>query len=347
MRRHRLDRLTASALRPEAAAALGRWLELDATGELGPDDLDAALVRVRDQLAFLLGVRAHELVLTSGAVEATHTAVAGTLWRHDGGHLICTTADDRRMLDAAQRWADDVTIVATDRWGRIDPALVIAEIRADTVLVCLPVVSADIGAVQPVRELTRACRARGIVTVLDAVAAIGRIGVDLADLGADLGLIDAAPFGGGVGVGALHVRRGVRIDPLLPGADQRMRRGGPVAPGPAIAMGAAATTITGRALLGEVQRAEELTARLARRLAGVAGVEVLDHVPDRVSGHLRLRVADGPAVEVVDRLAGLGIELGCTVGGELRCAPDWSCDDEAPEALARALAGIGAGQLSR
>ncbi|MEM9605952.1 MAG: aminotransferase class V-fold PLP-dependent enzyme [Actinomycetota bacterium] len=347
MRRHRLDRLTSSALRPEAVEAQRAWLELEAAGDLGPDDVDRALARVREQLAHLLGVRTHELVLTSGSVEATHTAVAGVMHRHGGGHLICTTADDRRVLDAARRWADDVTIVAVDEHGRIDPAVVAAEVRADTVLVCLPVVSADSGAVQPVRVLTRACRDRGIVTLLDAVAGVGRIGIDLADLGADLGIVDAAPFGGGLGAGALHVRRGVRIDPLLPGAEQRLRRGGPIAPGPSIGMGAAATAITGRSLLDEVQRAEELAIRLARRLGGLPGIEVADHVPDRIAGHLRLRLGHGEAAAVVERLAGSGIHLGCTVDGDLRCAPDWSCGDDAIDALDRAVTALGADRVDR
>lgn len=345
MRRRRLDRLTASRLRPEAVEALHRWADAEAEGDLSGDDTDRMLDAVRRGIAHLMGTRRHEVVLTSGAVESAHSAVAGVVSRRGGGHVVCTAADEAPVLDAARRWADHVTVVATDEHDRIDPAQVRAEIRADTVLVCLPIVSAVSGAVQPVRAVTAACRDRGVLSLVDATTALGRIGVDLSDLGADLAILDGAPLGGGAGVGALHVRRGVRIDPLLPGPEQRLRRGGAVAVGPALALGAAAAAVTGAELLREAARAEELVGRLARRLTGVEGVEVVRPAPDRVAGHLQLAVDDAPRLR--DRLLEEGVELGCTAAGSLRCAPDWSCTpDDVDEAarVTRRLVDMGRGR---
>jgi cysteine desulfurase len=158
-----------------------------------------------------------------------------------------------------------VTVVPVDGEGRVEAAAVLDAVRPDTALVHVQWGNHEVGTVQPVAEVVAACRERGVLVHVDAAQAAGHVPVDVRALGADLVSVSAHKLGGPAGVGALVVRRGVRLPPLLVGGDQeRARRAGLENVAGVAAFGAAAEAL---AAPGRRAAEEATQRRLARRVA--------------------------------------------------------------------------------
>lgn len=222
-----LDHASTSPLRPEARAAL--VAALDVAGDPGRIHAEGMTARVtveqaRQQLADLLGARPREVVFTSGATEAIATACWGA--SHRGRHQVVPAVEHSAVRQAAARHGE-VTVAPVDRRGRVDVEALLGAVRDDTALVHLQWGNHEVGTTQPVAEAVAACRARGVLVHVDAAQAAGRVPVGFRALGADLMSVSAHKLGGPAGVGALLVRQGLRLPPLLVGGDQeRARRAG-------------------------------------------------------------------------------------------------------------------------
>jgi cysteine desulfurase len=244
-------------------------------------------------VASLVGARSREVVFTSGATEAIASAVWGASERARGKglvdddgrtHQVVTAVEHSAVRLAAER-TGDVTVVPVDRHGRVDAEAVVAAIEPRTACVHVQWGNHEVGTIQPVAEVVAACRERGTLVHVDAAQAVGRAPIAFDDLGADLLSLSGHKLGGPAGTGALLVRRGLRVPPLLVGGDQeRARRAGLEPVAALVGLGAAADAVAG-AWQDEATRAEALTARLREAAERIPGVEVYGD-PDHRLPHL-------------------------------------------------------------
>jgi cysteine desulfurase len=287
-----LDHASTSPLRPEARAAL--IAALGVVGDPGRIHAEGLTTRVmveqaREQVAGLLGARPREVVFTSGATEAIAAACWGAAGR--GGHQVVPAVEHSAVRLAAARHGE-VTVVPVDGAGRVAVDDLLAAVRDDTSLVHLQRGNHEVGTVQPVAEAVAACRERGVLVHVDAAQAVGRLPVEFRDLGADLLSVSAHKFGGPPGVGALLVRQGLRLPPLLVGGDQERARRAGLENVPALAgFGAACAALagadgTGRSGGVEAEGAEQrrLTGRILAAVGtpGLEGLRVYGDPDDRL-----------------------------------------------------------------
>jgi cysteine desulfurase len=297
-----LDHASTSVLRPAAYQAMLPWLAV--SGDPGRLHAEGRAARVaveeaREQVGALFGSRPREVVFTSGGTEAVNAAVFGAAARVEGEpHLVASAVEHSAVLEAAQR-AGRVTLVATDKLGRYDPDVVLAAAGPGTALVNVQLANHEVGTLQPAAAVAAGCRERGVLTHVDACMAAGHVPLDFAALGADLVSITAHKLGGPQGVGALLVRRGLRLPPLLlGGAQERARRGGVENVAAIAGFGAAATELAG-SLAAEAAEARRLTDRvLAEALARVPGLSVFGDPVERVP-HLVCLGVEGVEAEPV------------------------------------------------
>jgi cysteine desulfurase len=275
--RHYLDHASTSPLRPEARDAMIAWLGVPVgdPGRIHAEGLEAraAIEVARDQVATLFGARSREVVLTSGATEAIAAACFGSSER--GAHQVVSAVEHSAAREGAAR-AGDMTTVGVDAMGRVDPSEVMAAVRDDTAVVHVQWGNHEVGTVQPVAEVVAACRERGVLVHVDAAQANGHVPIDFDGLGIDLLSVSAHKLGGPPGAGALLVRRGLRLSPLLLGGDQeRARRAGLENTPAIVGFGAACEALaTDDRLATEAAAARALTTRVLDAVPSLDGIVV-------------------------------------------------------------------------
>lgn len=274
----------------------------------------------RERLARAIGAKPRELVLTSGGTEADALALYGVALAQGRGHLVSTAVEHSAVLLALknlERLGFEITLLQPDHHGLVYPEQVAKAIRTDTVLVSVMAVNNEIGTLYPIRDIAQACQARGVLFHTDAVQALGSVPCRLEDLGADLISLAAHKFYGPKGAGALYVRKGVELFPIVPGKQEQGYRGGTENLPAVYGMGLAAEKAV--ALLPEEsQRLLALRARLEARLLALPGVELNGHPTLRSPRHLNVTVkeADGEGLLLNLDLLGVAASSGsaCSSG---------------------------------
>jgi cysteine desulfurase len=229
-------------------------------------------------------------VFTSGATEAIAAACWGAAGR--GSHQVVPAVEHSAVRLAAARHGE-VTAVPVDGAGRVAVDDLMAAVRDDTALVHLQWGNHEVGTLQAVAEAVAACRERGVLVHVDAAQAVGHVPVAFRALGADLLSVSAHKFGGPAGVGALLVRQGLRLQPLLVGGDQERARRAGLENLPALAgFGAACAALGpdgaddphGRDLAAEAAEQRRLTARILAAIGtpGLEGLAVYGDPADRL-----------------------------------------------------------------
>ena len=230
-----------------------------------------AVARAREQVAQLIGASPKEIVFTSGATESDNTAVIGVAraQAHAGKHIICTNIEHSAVLDScrfleSEGW--EVSYLPVDNSGRLKAVQVADAIRDDTTLVSIILANNEIGVIQPVAEIGALCRERGVTFHTDAAQALGRIPVDVGELGVDLLSLTAHKMHGPKGIGALYIRRGrprVKVEPIIHGGrHERGMRSGTLAPHQIVGFGKTCEIALAEIQNGEPERLGMLRDRL-------------------------------------------------------------------------------------
>jgi cysteine desulfurase len=265
----------------------------------------AVVEEARQHVAGLLGTRPRQVVFTSGGTEAVNAATWGATRARPGGAIVVADVEHSAVGDASAR-AGAVVHVAVDRHGRIHPetvedALRAAEHRGEPIaLVQCQAANHEVGTIQPVAEIVEVCRRHGVAVHVDACMAVGHVPVDTDGLGADFVSVSAHKLGGPPGIGALVIRRGLRVDPFVVGGEQeRARRGGLENLPGIVGFGAAAGVLIGaRRIAEEAGTARRQTEALVAAATAVDGVQVLGD-PDRRVPHVVCLAVDGVEAEPV------------------------------------------------
>jgi cysteine desulfurase len=296
----------------------------------------AALAEARSQVAALVGARPAEIVFTGCATEANNLALLGVAQALGDAkrHLIVSAVEHPAVMAPAARlqeqgWA--LTVVGVDQFGRVSPDEVGRALRPDTAMVSVMHANNEVGTIQPIQEVARVTRARGIVLHVDAAQSAGKIPVDVDALGVDLLTLAGHKFYAPKGVGALYVRPGTPLKPVAFGAEQEagLRPGTENIPG-IVGFGAAAKLA--RAALGETSaRLRQLRDRLhTLLLESIPGLGLNGHPEHRLPNTLHVSF---PGVS--------GRALLLEAGGIVAASVGSACHSE-HDAVSGVLAAMGA-----
>jgi cysteine desulfurase len=287
-----LDYAASAPLREEALAAMLPLLERPAANPSSQHGQGraarAAVETAREQVAALVGAAPAEVVFTSGGTEADNLAVKGTVLARPPGdrHLVCSAVEHHAVLDAAA-WAEAdagarVDLAPVDGAGRVEPdRLAGLLLPGRTALVAVMAANNEVGTGQPVAAVAELAHAAGAVLLCDAVQAAGLPGVDMAGDGIDLLALASHKLGGPTGVGALVVRSGTSLRPLVHGGGQERGLRSGTLPAAALAgFGAAAGAALADRQAGAATSLAALRARLLAGLVALAPDLEVNGTPD-------------------------------------------------------------------
>ncbi len=291
-------------------------------GQASLKGIDAA----REQVASLIGAKPGEIVFTSGATESNNLAIKGAAAASagEGRHLVVSEVEHFSVQNALiplRGRGFEVTILPVDGCGTVDPDAVRAAIRPDTILVSVMHANAEIGTVEPVEQIGRIARERGVLFHSDATASAGHLPIDVEKIGADLVTLSAHNFYGPKGAGALYVREGVRLEAMLDGGFQEMglRAGTENVPG-IVGMGAAAA-IAARESAEWERHLRSLGSRLRDGIASsVEHVHFTGHPSIRLPGHVSFWVeyAEGESLLLMLNVHGVMAASGSACSSNLK-----------------------------
>ncbi len=280
-----VDPRVVAAMRPYFAERFGNPSSAHQFGQ----EARAAVSGAREALASLIGAEPREIVFTSGASEANNLAILGSVGGRPGPgrHIVTASTEHHAVLEPCHWLAGlgvDVTVLPVDRHGIVDPDAVRGAIRGETVLVSIMHSNNEIGTVAPLAEIGAITRERGVLLHTDATQSAGILPLDVGVLRADMLSLSAHKRYGPKGAGALYLRTGVRIDPLVHGGSQeRGVRGGTENTPGIVGLGEAAR-IAMEGMEEEALRTARLRDRLWAGLESAGGVHLNGHPTDRLPG---------------------------------------------------------------
>lgn len=298
-----IDPRVAEAMQPFLAGGFGNPSSNHRLGREARRSVD----RARGQVARCLGAEPDEIIFTSGGTESNNLAIQGLVAARSGGHVITSAVEHPAVLEVVLKMEStgvcDLTVVGVDSQGRVDPEAVEKSLRPDTVLVSLMLANNEVGTLQPVAEVAEICRKHGVTVHTDAAQAVGKVPVDVDQLGVDLLSVAGHKLYAPKGVGALYVRRGTVIEPFTCGAGHE--RG--VRPGTENVLEIAglgmACQLVERELADEIPRLMKMRDRLRDLVAEkIPGLIEHGHPEKRLPNTLSVALPGATAADVLGRL---------------------------------------------
>lgn len=324
-----LDHNATTPVRPEVAAAMQPFLG----AEFGnPNSVykagqraRAAVEDARRRVAALLSCSEEEVVFTSGGSESDVLALSGAAWqafedtRGKRRRIVISAVEHDAVREQAAllaRRGFAVDVLPVDRLGRVDTEAASALVGPETAVVSVMHSNNEVGTLQPVERLAALCRARGVLMHTDAVQSAGKVALDARALGVDLLSISGHKLNAPKGVGALFVRRGARISPVITGHQEKNRRGGTENVAGIVGLGAACALASPGAAAGR--------ALIARVIEAVAAIPETRRNGDPAEclpncAHFSFRGLDGHHLVVALDLEGICVSSGpaCASGSSV------------------------------
>jgi cysteine desulfurase len=336
-----LDYNASTPIAPEVTAAMRPFLEdhfgNPSSGHWAAAGAKVAIERARGQVAALLGSESEEIVFTSGGSEANNLALKGVAWalQAKGDHIITSAVEHPAILEPCRFLRElgySVTVVPVDRFGRIDPDDVRCAITPRTILVSLMHANNEVGTIQPIEEVSWITRERGILFHTDAAQAVGKIPTNIDALGVDLLTIAGHKLYAPKGVGALYVRHGTPLEPLIHGGGHEGgRRGGTESALLAVGLGSACALARN---LAPMQRVRSLRDRFWQRLQTHFGdrVTLNGHPDHRLPNTLNVSFAGRVGAEILAKLEGVAASTGSAChAGQVELSPVLKAMKVAPQ----------------
>jgi cysteine desulfurase len=300
MRRIYLDHAATTPTRPEVVKAMLPFFT-DAFGNPSSiysygQEAKGAVEEARTKVAELIGARSEEIVFTSGGTEADNFALKGIAYanEHKGNHIITTPIEHHAVLEACkflEKKGFQITYLPVDKYGLVDPDDVRKAITNKTILISVMHANNEVGTMEPVEEIGEIAREAGVYFHSDAVQTVGHIPVNVDRLKVDLLTISAHKLYGPKGVGALYVRKGTKLVPLMHGGEHEKRRRAGTENVPGIVGLGKAAELAGQ----EIGKEAERLARLRDQLVGGL-VKKIDHI--HFNGHPTKRLPNNVNVSV-------------------------------------------------
>lgn len=326
MKKIYMDTASGTPMHPQAIEAMIPFLK---EGFGNPSNLhqfgrmtNEALLSARGQVAKLINAKPGEIIFTASGTEANNFALKGILDSHKkkGNHIITSEIEHFSVLNplkTLEKSGYTVTYVPVDKHGTVSPDDVKKAIKPTTVMVSIMYANGEIGTIEPIKEVGAITREKGIVFHTDAVAAVGNIPVNVADVQVDALSMSANQFGGPSGIGALYLREGIRILPLLQGGVQEGgRRAGTENITGIVGMGKAAE-LANAEMPQRVDKVRKLRDQLKDGiLKNIGNVYLNGHPTNRLPGNLSLCIEyiEGESVLLFLDMQGIAVSSGsaCT-----------------------------------
>ncbi len=277
----------------------------------------------RLEVARLIGARAHEIIFTSGASEANNLAILGACRAKGAGHIVTSEIEHPSVLEVCKHLADhegfSLDVVPVNQDGIVELANLEAVLRPETILISIMLANNEIGTLQPGKEIGAIAREADVLYHADATQAIGRIGVDVNDINASLMSLSGHKIHGPMGVGALYIRAGTKIEPLVHGGSQEAGIRPGTVPTPLVAAFGEACRIARLEGLGEQKRIGGLRDRLLAGLkARIPDLEVNGTMAHRLACNLNISLPGVRAEQILLKCPGIAASTGaaCATGSQ-------------------------------
>jgi cysteine desulfurase len=328
-----VDQAVAAAMRPFLADHYGN----PSSGHWAATTAKAALEAARGQVAELLGYHDDEVVFTSGGSEANNLALKGAFFarRDKGNHIITTRIEHPAIIEPCrflERLGARVTYLPVDGTGRIDPDDLRQAITPRTILVSIMHANNEVGTIQPIEDCARIAREHKVLFHTDAAQSIGKIATNVNELGIDLLSIAGHKVYAPKGVGALFVRRGVAIEPLIHGAGHESgRRAGTESALLAVALGKACELARDLSAMNRVRALRDRFWQGLQQQFG-DGVVLNGHSTHRLPNTLNVSFVGRIGAEILDRLDGVAASTGSAChSGRIELSPVLQAMGVAPQ----------------